>query len=85
VKFMVVAPTSTIDMAIPNGDAIPIETRAEEEVLSIAGKRMAAPGVGAWNPVFDVTPAALVDVLVTEIGAIEGPDEAALLAHMPSN
>lgn len=85
VKFMVVAPTSTIDLNIPHGDAVPIEMRGEEEILWVAGKRVAAPGVGAWNPVFDVTPAGLVDVLVTENGAIEAPDEAALLAHMHAN
>ncbi len=74
VGFMVVAPTSTIDPATPSGEAIPIECRAEAEVLCLAGRRVAATGARAWNPVFDVTPAGLVDVLVTEKGVIHRPD-----------
>ena len=79
-RFMVVAPWSTVDLKTPNGAAIPIEERAGEEVLEIAGSRFAAPGVLALNPVFDVTPAALIDVLVTEIGVIERPTTETLLA-----
>ena len=82
VKFMVAAPTSTIDMDTPDGSMIPIEERPAEEVLYCAGQRTAAQGVGAWNPVFDVTPAALVDAIVTERGIIERPDRAKLAAHM---
>lgn len=74
VRFMVAAPTSTIDAACPDGDAIPIEERAAEELLALGGEHRAAPGAAAWNPVFDVTPAALVDVLVTEKGVVERPD-----------
>ena len=74
VRFMVVAPTSTIDMAVATGNDIPIERRAPDEVLSCAGQRIAAPGAGAWNPVFDVTPASLVDALVTERGVVLGPN-----------
>ena len=44
--------------------------------------RIAADGVGAWNPVFDVTPAALVDAIVTERGVIEHPDRGKLATHM---
>jgi len=82
VRFMVAAPTSTIDMATADGSMIPIEERPAEEVLYCAGQRTAAQGVGAWNPVFDVTPAALVDAIVTERGIIERPDRAKLAAHM---
>ena len=74
VRFMVAAPTSTIDPACENADAIPIEHRAQEELLEIGGVRHAADGADAWNPVFDVTPAALVDVLVTEKGVVDKPD-----------
>ncbi len=84
VRFMVVAPTSTLDMNTPDGAAIPIETRAAEEVTRLGDRPVAAPGAGAWNPVFDVTPAALVDVLVTERGAVERPDRDSLLALMES-
>jgi methylthioribose-1-phosphate isomerase len=73
-RFMVAAPVSTIDPETPDGGAIPIEERPGEELLSLAGRRVAAEGIDVWNPVFDVTPASLVDVLVTERGAIEAPD-----------
>ena len=79
-KFMVVAPSSTVDMATPNGDAIHIEERGPGELLGIAGTRTVAEGVPAWNPVFDVTPASLIDAIVTEKGVIEQPDEARMRA-----
>ena len=79
-KFMVVAPSSTVDMATPNGDAIHIEERDPGELLGIAGTRTVAEGVPAWTPVFDVTPASLIDAIVTEKGVIEQPDEARMRA-----
>jgi methylthioribose-1-phosphate isomerase len=84
VKFMVAAPTSTIDPDTPSGAQIPIETRAAEELLQCGGQPVAAAGAGAWNPVFDVTPAELVDAIVTEKGVVLNPDRdkiAALLAQ----
>ena len=74
VRFMVVAPTSTIDPRCASGADIPIESRRSDELLSHAGHRVAPDGAGAWNPVFDVTPATLVDALVTECGVVEAPD-----------
>ncbi|MEA3412597.1 MAG: S-methyl-5-thioribose-1-phosphate isomerase [Pseudomonadota bacterium] len=74
VGFMVVAPTSTVDMGSADGDAIPVEQRPEDEVLRFAGHRLAPEGTRAWNPVFDTTPADLVDALVTERGVILRPD-----------
>ncbi|MEO5343174.1 MAG: S-methyl-5-thioribose-1-phosphate isomerase [Gammaproteobacteria bacterium SHHR-1] len=74
VKFMVAAPTSTIDMGLTNGGMIPIETRASDEVFSCGGQRVASEGAHAWNPVFDVTPAELVDAIVTEKGIVLKPD-----------
>lgn len=74
-KFMVVAPTSTVDLATPDGTAIPIENRAPDEVLSFAGRRTAPPGANAWNPAFDVTPAGLIDAIVTEKGVVLAPTE----------
>ncbi|MBL8257258.1 MAG: S-methyl-5-thioribose-1-phosphate isomerase [Pseudoxanthomonas mexicana] len=79
-KFMVVAPSSTVDMATPNGDVIHIEERDPAELLGIGGTRIVAEGVEAWNPVFDVTPASLIDAIVTEKGVIEQPDEARMRA-----
>ncbi|SFD07791.1 methylthioribose-1-phosphate isomerase [Thiohalospira halophila DSM 15071] len=74
VGLMVVAPRSTLDAATPSGADIPVEGRDPEELLACGGHRIAAEGAGAWNPVFDITPASLVDVLVTEAGAVERPD-----------
>jgi len=76
--FMVVAPFSTIDFEAVSGDQIPIENRAPTEVFNIAEKRVAAEGIDAWNPVFDVTPADLIDWLVTERGVIHKPNTEAL-------
>lgn len=80
VKMMVVAPLSTLDMAMPAGGQVTIEQRPEDEVLELAGRRVAASGAGAWNPAFDVTPAALVDCLVTEAGVVQAPDREKLQA-----
>ena len=79
VKFMVVAPTSTIDMQLATGDAIEIEERGAEEVLNLGVQAIAAQGAQAWNPVFDVTPAELIDALVTERGVCAPPNVASLL------
>ena len=74
VKFMVVAPVSTCDPETPDGMAIPIETRDSQEILTLGDQRIAASNASAWNPVFDVTPAELVDAIVTEKGVILKPD-----------
>ena len=73
VKFMVVAPSSTVDMDTANGDLIEIEERDPAEMLGIGGVRIVADGIHAWNPVFDVTPGDLIDAIVTEKGVIEQP------------
>ena len=74
VKVMVVAPASTVDMATARGEDIHIEERDGAELLSMSGVRTVADGVAAFNPVFDVTPAGLIDALVTERGVIVQPD-----------
>jgi methylthioribose-1-phosphate isomerase len=74
IGFYVAAPESTIDYAAASGHDIPIEIRDEEEVLSVAGQRIAAPGSLAWNPAFDVTPAGLITAIVTEARAIDPRD-----------
>ncbi|WP_339512643.1 S-methyl-5-thioribose-1-phosphate isomerase [Pseudomonas sp. RL_15y_Pfl2_60] len=81
VRFMVVAPSSTIDMDLESGEDIPIEERDGSELLEVAGKRVAA-GVDAVNPVFDVTPADLIDFIVTEKGVVERPDLAKMTQLM---
>ena len=81
VRFMVVAPSSTIDMSLESGELIPIEERDGCELLELAGQRIAAD-VSALNPVFDVTPADLIDYLITEKGVVERPDAAKLVQLM---
>jgi methylthioribose-1-phosphate isomerase len=80
VKFMVVAPSSTVDMATARGEDIEIELRSGDELLGVSGKRTVAEGIEAWNPVFDVTPAALIDAIVTERGVVHRPDAAQMRA-----
>jgi len=73
IKFMVVAPSTTVDMSLSSGDLIPIEQRTGSEVTSIKGYQLAPEAVEAFNPVFDVTPAELIDAIVTEKGVVENP------------
>lgn len=74
VKFMVAAPTSTIDMQINSGDEIEIEERSNEEITSVQSQEIGPDKVEVWNPVFDITPAEFVTALVTEKGIIESPN-----------
>ena len=74
VRFMVVAPLSTIDRTTAQGSDIPIEERPGDELLAFHEQRIAAPGVDAYNPVFDTTPAELIDVLVTQKGVVHNPN-----------
>jgi methylthioribose-1-phosphate isomerase len=80
VKFMVVAPSSTVDMATGNGEEIEIELRDPAELLSTGGMRTVIDGAQAWNPVFDVAPAELIDAIVTERGVIERPNSMSMQA-----
>ncbi|MGI3748445.1 MAG: S-methyl-5-thioribose-1-phosphate isomerase [Janthinobacterium lividum] len=81
VRFMVVAPSSTIDMNLASGEDIPIEERDGRELLEVGGTRVGAD-VDAFNPVFDVTPADLIDAIVTEKGIVERPDTAKMALLM---
>ena len=78
VPFYVAAPGSTFDPAMPDGNGIVIEQRSAAEVLAFGGLRTAPDGVGAWNPAFDVTPAALVTAFITEHGILRPPFEQSL-------
>ena len=71
IPFYVAAPSSTFDLAIANGDAIPIEQRDSREVTHGLGKQIAPDGVKVYNPAFDVTPAHLIAAIVTEKGLIQ--------------
>ncbi|MBA3581791.1 MAG: S-methyl-5-thioribose-1-phosphate isomerase [Gammaproteobacteria bacterium] len=73
VKVMVVAPSSTVDLSLTSGAQIHIEERSNTEILTLNGHLIDAENINAWNPVFDITPAELIDVLVTERGVIEKP------------
>jgi len=64
IPLYVVAPTSTIDLALPTGAGIPIEERAPEEITTRFPAR---------NPAFDVTPAELIAAIVTEHGVHRAP------------
>lgn len=75
VKFMVVAPTSTVDMSIGKGADIPIEHRPADEILCINDNEAGLTDIAGWNPVFDITPAELIDCIVTEISTVEQPDK----------
>jgi len=73
VPFYVAAPVSTIDLATPSGDRIPIEERAAEEVTHHGGRRLAPEGIGVRNPAFDVTPHRYVTAIVCERGVARPP------------
>ncbi|KAF9870653.1 S-methyl-5-thioribose-1-phosphate isomerase [Colletotrichum karsti] len=86
VKFIVAAPTTTIDLETVTGDGIKIEERKREELTQISGAVVQADGrvdtaqtarvatadqrINVWNPAFDVTPHDLIDAIVTEKGAV---------------
>lgn len=86
VKFLVAAPRTTIDLQTSSGADITIEQRPGKEMTFIKGPRfdgvdldlsqaetvsIAAKGIDVWNPAFDVTPAELIDGIITEIGVVE--------------
>ena len=90
IKFIVAAPTTSIDLETESGEGIKIEERKKEELTQITGAVVRPDGsidesskvrvatadqrINVWNPAFDVTPAELIDAVVTEKGAIEkGP------------
>jgi methylthioribose-1-phosphate isomerase len=66
IPFYVAAPRSTFDRSLASGEEIPIEERPAAEVET-------APGVGVFNPAFDVTPAELVTAIVTDRGVLRPP------------
>ncbi|MCF2660351.1 S-methyl-5-thioribose-1-phosphate isomerase [Parabacteroides distasonis] len=74
IPFYVLGPTSTIDMACPDGQSIRIEERSAEEVTTMwYAQRMAPADVRVYNPSFDVTPHELVTAIITERGIFRPP------------
>ena len=78
IPFYVAAPTTTLDLSIADGTAIPIEERPAEEVRTVFGTPIAPKGVQVANPAFDVTPAELISGIVTEEGVARAPYREAL-------
>ncbi len=73
IPFYVAAPRSTIDPGLADGSGIPIEQRDPKEVTHLFGKRVAAEGVQALNPAFDVTPHKYISGIITEVGVLRKP------------
>lgn len=74
VPFSVAAPVSTFDLELPRGDLIPIEERDGDEVAGFQESRATPEDVKCFNPAFDVTPAGLIESIITERGVIWNPD-----------
>ncbi len=68
--FYVAAPTNTFDLSLDRGDDIPIEQRAAQEITHGFGRQTAPDGIDVYNPAFDVTPARLIEAIITERGII---------------
>jgi len=73
IPFYVAAPWSTVDLATPDGEGIPIEQRPATEVTHFAGKRVTPEGIRVENPAFDVTPHRYVAAIITERGLARAP------------
>ncbi len=80
VPFYVAAPTSTVDMSLPDGNHIPIEERDPAEVTHFQGSRCATTGTPVCNPAFDVTPHENVTAIITEAGVHREPYRESLAA-----
>jgi methylthioribose-1-phosphate isomerase len=83
IPFYVAAPSSTFDLSLADGSAIPIEERSPEEITHGFGLATAPAAVRVFNPAFDVTPAKLIRGIVTERGIIQ-PVNAATVAQLIS-
>ena len=75
IPFYIAAPTTTIDLNTPNGDAIEIEERPAAEVTHVGGEQVTPDGVAVGNPAFDVTPARYITAIITERGVVYPPFE----------
>jgi methylthioribose-1-phosphate isomerase len=73
IPFYVAAPISTIDLAIPSGEQIPIEERDAKEVTHVRDHQLAPDGVEVNNFAFDVTPNELIAAIITDRGVARAP------------
>lgn len=80
IPFYIAAPLSTFDLSLKSGDEIPIEERSSAEVTHLAGVQLSPEGVEAAHPGFDVTPASLIQGLITEVGVLRPPFELSIRA-----
>src|SRR3954462_1245250 len=84
IPFYVAAPWSTIDLATPDGDHIPIEQRSATEMTHFSGKQITPTGIRIENPAFDVTPHKYVTAIITERGVAK-PSYSESLQQMKPN
>jgi len=80
IPFYVAAPLSTVDLKTASGRHIPIEERDTREVTHVGERQLAPTGIKVRNPAFDVTPAALITAIVTNVGVARAPYEESLAA-----
>jgi methylthioribose-1-phosphate isomerase len=73
VPFYVAAPLSTVDYEIESGADIPVEERSPEEVTRIKGVQFTIEDIDVTTPAFDVTPAELINGIITEKGVARYP------------
>ena len=82
--FYVAAPSSTIDLATPEGGGIPIEERPAREVTHVGPTRVAPEAASIRNPAFDVTPHRLLTGVITERGVFRAPYTESLTLAAPA-
>ena len=84
VPFYVAAPLSTIDPNTLSGQEIEIEQRPAAEVAQYRGAAITPESAQVYNPAFDVTPAELVDGIITEVGVLRAPYDVSIAAAFGS-
>jgi methylthioribose-1-phosphate isomerase len=84
IPFYVAAPSSTFDLSIADGSAIPIEQRDPREITHGFGRQTAPDEIDVYNPAFDVTPAELIAGIITEKGIIRPVNRATIAANLHS-
>ncbi len=84
IPFYIAAPSTTFDLALPCGDEIPIEQRDASEITHGFDRQTAPDGVDVYNPAFDVTPAGLINGIITERGVIRDVSTESVAAHLGS-
>ncbi|KAH0623999.1 hypothetical protein JD844_007252 [Phrynosoma platyrhinos] len=83
IPFYVAAPSTSCDLSLEHGGQIIIEERPSQELTDINGVRVAAPGIGVWNPAFDVTPHDLITGgIITELGVFAPAELQAALTRV---